>query len=767
MQPSKSASVLALAARRGLACTAATLLLLESLGVARGTAGPAVATGTDHVSQSAPADREEDPANRARLNARTTWADLLDLEQSSGRAAYEEVEGDHGPLLKGCTTAPAEGLLEGLHNWGDFVFSDLTLADIGGACDRQDEQEESSLHGLVVDERPREDGDNGGGGALPSRLHQEVPGIRDGQRTPLAAPSPKNAHELQRVLGGETEEDKRFATVLRKLVKDFHDDVEKMEKLYPCLCGRKESPEAFAELVHARQQQVVEEDEDREDQEQGERKPDPNCRAAEHRLRAFLTEFLEKRKSANPKKVRWYLQRALLDPRRGTDPREGTFSCKEFGDFVSSTAGRGGRGSAFGLPEKQDEELEIEFPRLGGKQDAAERGKRRQESPERTTESAKGSEGMDPPLAQSSLRAAQRRDCACWSFGSPTHLISDVFDLRRCFAGGDLDARFPYPFPRPGAAGSQQEGRVMSLDGLTPSQADHLHYRLERKWYRKFGSIHKQWFKMRWHLNDLVLKQRLHLTISWCKELQQYAEELIYLAKMNTPHYNGLVESILVYEKLVPRYKERPFFFTRVVNKWQLRNRDAKSMGFIEFVDRPGEYKPARPVGEARNRYITAMLEHGTRRDRRVFAKKALNTPGFLESGENFLGGNDGFGGRTREEMYGLVRESVGLRGDLHGRRSARWRRFLSSGGGARRGVRLLRAAGEEAVTRSGEEGGSGENAWSLTQRHDETAPGLREMAAKMSTDTGGGAGVPRRIPTGALNRSASSSPRLMEIRST
>ncbi|CAD7950866.1 unnamed protein product [Amoebophrya sp. A120] len=160
----------------------------------------------------------------------------------------------------------------------------------------------------------------------------------------------------------------------------------------------------------------------------------------------------------------------------------------------------------------------------------------------------------------------------------------------------------------------------------------------QKVWFRKFFANHKQWFRMKWHLNDLILKQRLHLTLPWAKELQQYAEDMMYCAKKNTPHYNGLVESMLVssaarqilYEQLVPRYKDRPFFFTRLVNKWQTRERDGAPMGFLEFVDRPGEYKPARPVGEERMRYIEHQLEHGTRRERRIFARKALRTPDFF-----------------------------------------------------------------------------------------------------------------------------------------
>lgn len=54
------------------------------------------------------------------------------------------------------------------------------------------------------------------------------------------------------------------------------------------------------------------------------------------------------------------------------------------------------------------------------------------------------------------------------------------------------------------------------------------------------------------------------------------------------------VESILrtpaarrrLFEELLGAYRHRNFFFTRVVNQFRLRMRDAAPMAYIEFVDR-------------------------------------------------------------------------------------------------------------------------------------------------------------------------------------
>lgn len=41
-----------------------------------------------------------------------------------------------------------------------------------------------------------------------------------------------------------------------------------------------------------------------------------------------------------------------------------------------------------------------------------------------------------------------------------------------------------------------------------------------------------------------------------------------------------------LFEKYAPMYAHRPFFFTRVVNTFRLRMRDAAPMAYVEFVDR-------------------------------------------------------------------------------------------------------------------------------------------------------------------------------------
>merc|ERR1711879_1063617 len=143
-------------------------------------------------------------------------------------------------------------------------------------------------------------------------------------------------------------------------------------------------------------------------------------------------------------------------------------------------------------------------------------------------------------------------------------------------------------------------------------------------YFRKFAPAFKQWGQMKNMLDILVKTQRIETTLPKAKELQQYAEEIVFLAKKNTAYHDGLVESMLtspearaiLYERLVPRYRDRQFHFTRIVNQFRFRMRDTTKMALIEYVDRPGELRPANPVGAARVQHVANEFL-ATRRGRR------------------------------------------------------------------------------------------------------------------------------------------------------
>jgi len=135
----------------------------------------------------------------------------------------------------------------------------------------------------------------------------------------------------------------------------------------------------------------------------------------------------------------------------------------------------------------------------------------------------------------------------------------------------------------------------------------------------------KQWEETKRLLDRLIVEQRFTGPLLRVKELQQYAEEIVYHARKNDAIGDSIVDSMLIssearqvlYEKLVPRYIDRQNMFTRVVNLWHRRDTDSTKIGFIEFVDRRGEFVPAPVVGKSRETAANEILETGSRRDRR------------------------------------------------------------------------------------------------------------------------------------------------------
>lgn len=162
--------------------------------------------------------------------------------------------------------------------------------------------------------------------------------------------------------------------------------------------------------------------------------------------------------------------------------------------------------------------------------------------------------------------------------------------------------------------------------------------------FRKFrGQPPKRFDWIKNYLDRLLRHGRIEVTLPRAKELQQYAEEVVFHAKKDTPESDLIVESMLrtpearkiLYEKYIPLYSSRNFFFTRVVNQWRLRFRDASPMAYLEFVDRPGEIRPAKPVGEAKLAHIHALMK-ASRRDYRKYYSFAKSN-GLLDKDGNLL----------------------------------------------------------------------------------------------------------------------------------
>ena len=104
---------------------------------------------------------------------------------------------------------------------------------------------------------------------------------------------------------------------------------------------------------------------------------------------------------------------------------------------------------------------------------------------------------------------------------------------------------------------------------------------------------------------QLVEHERIETTLPKAKELRRLADRAVTLAKAGDlaarraalPLVQGSKETVAkLFGPLAERYAEREGGYCRVLRSRQ-RLGDGAEMAFVEFVDRPGELRPARPVG--------------------------------------------------------------------------------------------------------------------------------------------------------------------------
>lgn len=105
-------------------------------------------------------------------------------------------------------------------------------------------------------------------------------------------------------------------------------------------------------------------------------------------------------------------------------------------------------------------------------------------------------------------------------------------------------------------------------------------------------------------VTSLIDHERIVTTLPKAKEVQTLAEKLITMAKgSNLLHArrqcNKIIRTADAQTKLInilgPRYKFREGGYTRILKLAQPRAGDQADMAIIEYVDRPGEVRAARP----------------------------------------------------------------------------------------------------------------------------------------------------------------------------
>jgi large subunit ribosomal protein L17 len=113
-------------------------------------------------------------------------------------------------------------------------------------------------------------------------------------------------------------------------------------------------------------------------------------------------------------------------------------------------------------------------------------------------------------------------------------------------------------------------------------------------------------------VTSLINHERIVTTLPKAKELRRIADQVITHAKSNTLHSYRKAGAVVrerpaltkLFEILGPRYQEREGGYTRVMKLSKRRAGDNAEMAAIEYVDRPGEIRAARPP---KSRVMDAM----------------------------------------------------------------------------------------------------------------------------------------------------------------
>jgi len=122
--------------------------------------------------------------------------------------------------------------------------------------------------------------------------------------------------------------------------------------------------------------------------------------------------------------------------------------------------------------------------------------------------------------------------------------------------------------------------------------------------FRKLGrtSSHR-WAMFRNMVTSLINHERIVTTLPKAKELRRIADKVIGHAKNGSLHSRRLADRIVrekpaltkLFEILGPRYSDRDGGYTRVMKLSRKRQGDNAPMAVMEFIDRPGEIRAAKP----------------------------------------------------------------------------------------------------------------------------------------------------------------------------
>ncbi|KAG7386993.1 hypothetical protein PHYPSEUDO_014869 [Phytophthora pseudosyringae] len=121
--------------------------------------------------------------------------------------------------------------------------------------------------------------------------------------------------------------------------------------------------------------------------------------------------------------------------------------------------------------------------------------------------------------------------------------------------------------------------------------------------FRKLNrtSSHRQ-AMLRTMVTQLIEHERIRTTLPKAKELRRVAEKVVTMAKQGDEPARKRAQSIVrtpeavtkLFDVVGPRYSLREGGYTRIL-KADFRKGDGAEMAVIEYVDRPGEMRKAKP----------------------------------------------------------------------------------------------------------------------------------------------------------------------------
>jgi large subunit ribosomal protein L17 len=115
-------------------------------------------------------------------------------------------------------------------------------------------------------------------------------------------------------------------------------------------------------------------------------------------------------------------------------------------------------------------------------------------------------------------------------------------------------------------------------------------------------SAHR-WAMLRTMVSQLVEHGRIETTLAKAKELRRVADQVVTLGKEGTLAARRRAAAVVrgddplrrLFGEMAARYAAREGGYCRIL-RTRRRPNDAAQMAFVEYVDRPGELRPARPA---------------------------------------------------------------------------------------------------------------------------------------------------------------------------